>query len=1447
MKYVYILGLSMLAFVSHAQDTIPRYREIFIRKGMLTDTTLCTQDGKPDFILFQPPTYAFQTSLVITDTNDIVQAVHVSSTYNFEGTGAGINRVYGIIYIGLLNVKPGMPLDSIEVNSYLIGITENYVTVNKVVAEGGTISDASGDTEVTLCLGDAFPDRVIVRNQGDPQYEYAYLVTDEDNKILKTTTSDTVSFDDATPGTCRIHGISYTGVFSVDTGGYLEDLSFGDRCFDLSSNYITVHRIPYSEVELPVLIADTNYLLVCSGDQIPDSIRVSSQSGGFPNSMFVVTDTNGVLLDYNESGLFDLEGGASGTVWIQSVGYFGKWTGMAGQDLGSGNWASACFAISENHIEVDRENVSVSTVSTDLGDSLSYCAGDGSGDLIVLNNSTTNNGDYVYLVTDTSGIVHQVLRGDSLDLETITGIQPYRIYGLSYSGMLMVSPDTTNVFAGMLAAGCSILSDNSIQVEQTIVDGGMLTASSSQICLTPDVASVNWTVQTSSASYQSYWFLVTDTSQVIQFANQTGQFNFNKSNVGDYRVYGVATASSLDFAPGDTLNLNAIPGCSGGATNVLSLRIDAFDAGSLTNTGGDGVVLCTGDDLPDTLYISVNGQGEGYHYSYLVTGTNRVIQAISYDLFIDWDMIPAGTSQIWGIHYDGNLPFEVGDTLSAGSCYALTASPINVQKVQVVSLDITSNAGDTLYFCANAVNLDSVRFETKALTSLKQAWFLVDSSNVVIQLTDQDRFTFDTSGNVQLAVYGATYTGNLIIQQGDTLESTPVSDACFALSANFIPIYTGDPNLVDGAIISSDLGDTLRICVSDGVEDFVTLMNQSSAQSPYSYVITDGQGKILAITQDTVVNFEGAGAGSGFIYGLSHANPLPNLLGKNILDPLAIGCYDLSQNQLVLIRSSVQPFTIASGSGDTLSLCVSPDSKDTIQIDFSAAGAQQALLVASLDGVILDYFLGNRIPVADLQVATGLIWGLSYGGSLNVHRGDTLNTAQLSDLCYFRSDNFLQLSGTYVSGDSIFVPSLADTVSFCVGNSIYDSLRLTTNSLGDHYVYLLLRANNRIEHIIKTPTYNLDPLESGTLTVVGLSYAGDLLIDDADQFSDTLTLATGCYSLSENRITVILNELLPGMITSDHATSSFAVCIGDGNPDLVTFDIVNGDMDKMAFLITDAQDEVVFVSTEPVIDLDVLPLGFYMVYGVQYDGELLNLVGQPAFQVPLSDGCFTLTDNGIEIIADQPDGGMVVALGGDSLYQFCVSDGIPDRLFLSNESNSLAPYQYIVTDSLDVIVEIPSIPGVDFEGSGAGVLRIWGLSYTGDLLIREGDTLTQIELSTDCNSLSGNYLTVIKSDGGPECGQPAAAPAGALQLHLAPNPVVNRMRLNISDWNGSDHGKSGTLIVYNTMQTEVLRKQVLVNNENFSMDVDVSNLKAGIYILQFNVGTITKSVKFIKQ
>jgi len=153
---------------------------------------------------------------------------------------------------------------------------------------------------------------------------------------------------------------------------------------------------------------------------------------------------------------------------------------------------------------------------------------------------------------------------------------------------------------------------------------------------------------------------------------------------------------------------------------------------------------------------------------------------------------------------------------------------------------------------------------------------------------------------------------------------------------------------------------------------------------------------------------------------------------------------------------------------------------------------------------------------------------------------------------------------------------------------------------------------------------------------------------------------------------------------------------------------------------------------------------------------------------------------------------------------------------------------------------------VDFEGSGAGVVRIWGISYTGDLLLRLGDTITSVMVSADCYSVSDNYLTIVKQ-AGPDCGSPLIANP-SLGLQLAPNPVVNRIRLTIESPSGSNFtGKVGTLIVYNTMQTEVFRKHLVFSNENFYTDVDVSNLKSGLYILQFNIGTYSKSAKFIKQ
>ena len=91
-------------------------------------------------------------------------------------------------------------------------------------------------------------------------------------------------------------------------------------------------------------------------------------------------------------------------------------------------------------------------------------------------------------------------------------------------------------------------------------------------------------------------------------------------------------------------------------------------------------------------------------------------------------------------------------------------------------------------------------------------------------------------------------------------------------------------------------------------------------------------------------------------------------------------------------------------------------------------------------------------------------------------------------------------------------------------------------------------------------------------------------------------------------------------------------------------------------------------------------------------------------------------------------------------------------MFLIEETNSLAPYQFVITDTFNVVLNLLNIPGIDFEGSETGIIRIWGISYTGELLVREGDTLTTTTLSSDCASLSENYIEVEKVDSGPTCG-----------------------------------------------------------------------------------------------
>ena len=52
----------------------------------------------------------------------------------------------------------------------------------------------------------------------------------------------------------------------------------------------------------------------------------------------------------------------------------------------------------------------------------------------------------------------------------------------------------------------------------------------------------------------------------------------------------------------------------------------------------------------------------------------------------------------------------------------------------------------------------------------------------------------------------------------------------------------------------------------------------------------------------------------------------------------------------------------------------------------------------------------------------------------------------------------------------------------------------------------------------------------------------------------------------------------------------------------------------------------------------------------------------------------------------------------------------------------------------------------NFDGAGAGVCRVWGLAYTGNVLAQAGDDAAATTLTDGCFDLSDNFITVNRDE-----------------------------------------------------------------------------------------------------
>lgn len=161
----------------------------------------------------------------------------------------------------------------------------------------------------------------------------------------------------------------------------------------------------------------------------------------------------------------------------------------------------------------------------------------------------------------------------------------------------------------------------------------------------------------------------------------------------------------------------------------------------------------------------------------------------------------------------------------------------------------------------------------------------------------------------------------------------------------------------------------------------------------------------------------------------------------------------------------------------------------------------------------------------------------------------------------------------------------------------------------------------------------------------------------------------------------------------------------------------------------------------------------------------------------LTDGCYDLSDNFVDTFRDSVVGGMVSLTDGSTDTTTCPTDGDPDMLTFRTDGFSPADYQYFVTDDQAMILAMPPSNMADLEGAGQGVCRIYGFSYTGDLMASMGMDVSDVT-ADGCYELSSNFITVNRDTA--TCITSVRSPAESLGLTLYPVPAQERVSVSFS-------------------------------------------------------------------
>ncbi|MEM8527226.1 MAG: T9SS type A sorting domain-containing protein [Bacteroidota bacterium] len=969
------------------------------------------------------------------------------------------------------------------------------------------------------------------------------------------------------------------------------------------------------------------------------------------------------------------------------------------------------------------------------------CPRDGRSDLVIFQSNIGNaETEYVFIITNENDIILDYRQNPYLNFERVT-FSPLRVYGMSFSGGLTLRRGA-KLFSTELATECFEISKNFISIEKSIPEAGTISTMQGlqAVNFCPGDPSNRVRFQNTNAISDSYAYAIVDTEGQIVGVTKSDVLDFSQMEAGMYEVVGIAYRGNLLDIVGDNIDVNYLSdACFSLSSNRVEVRLEELSAGTITASAeGEVLEACT-LDVP--LSFSTT-EAPNSSYTYLVVDEQDEIAAIvAPDATLEMGNLPFGNYRVTGLAYTRSLTAAVGDNINSGDlsigCHEFSENTIQLQKTALAATKITTTDGaETVDFCEN--NTFSLAYES--VDYAQTAYVVTDVNQNIISVSESAEVTVEIE-NAQ--IYGIAYTGTLNLAVGDVLNTKAASDACYQISDNALEVNKVELDGGNLALMSG--GDYFFACPEATGQLLLEATHQNSTGNLYTYLLLDDADIVQEISETGNFSFSEALTGEFSILGVAHLLPLSISLGDAFSTDYSLSteCYDLSDNRIKVVwqePSGGRISTLAGENGQVL-FCADAESTRVNLMNEDASGTNYIYILTDAEGIILSYSISG-FDVANFEGSDFLIYGLAFAGNHKDEVGVNIADAILAENCHALTEQPLTIGNFEPQETFVALQSLQGELDICAATDEAVEIKVMNSGDQDAYFYLLTNEKNQLIAVFEDEVVTLNN-GNGEKRIWGVSASGTITIKEGEVITDT-KITDGCYELSTNFLTFSTTRLSSTKITSFQEEEAITICYGDGMPNYIGFTTMEETTDEYRFIMTDKNNVILRVMQSNIQNFEMAGPSVTRVWGVNYTGTLSVRPGQVLTDVMISDACYELSENFVEITRAQLDAGVISIKGVDEDLKLCSAVGVEQLYELSTSVEQAGRYSYIIVDMAGNVVDVVESSMIDFGAYSQSDLSVYGVAHVGDLSIKVGDAIEGANLAEGCYDLATNQLSIIR-------------------------------------------------------------------------------------------------------